>query len=45
MYTGKVHLDSYLISVTRCAVTPGMDDTVTIAIALEQNGPNVGLVC
>ena len=40
MYSGKVHLDSYLISVTRCVVNAGMDDRVTIAITLVQNGPN-----
>ena len=42
MYTGKVNLDSDLISVTCFVITPRMDDKVTIAIALVQNGPNAG---
>jgi hypothetical protein len=42
VYAGKVHLESDLISVTRYVVTPGMDNKVTIAIALVQNGPNIG---
>ena len=42
MYTGKVHLDFYLISFTRCVVAPEMDDRRTTTIALVQNGPNAG---